>query len=226
MPGFFTRTTLACMKPDEFIEFYRTARASAILRTHLTDAAAPAMNAAISAGFRVLEFTLTVPEALARISEFASRRDIVVGAGTVLTAHQARAAVKAGARFLVSPVVDEAVIEEAKSLNVAMMPGCYSPTELLRAHRAGAGLQKLFPAPEPLPAFIKSVLGPLPFLRIVPTNGVHENNAMAVLKSGAFAVGFVNNLFDPNDLAQGAFDRVEERGRRMLAACGGGAAGG
>ena len=125
---------------------------------------------------------------------------------------------QAGARFLVSPVVDEAVIDESKSLDVAMMPGCYTPTELLRAHRAGAALQKLFPAPEPLPNFIKSVRGPLPFLRIVPTNGVHENNVTAVLKAGAFAVGFVNNLFDPNDLAQGRFDRVEERGRKMLEA--------
>jgi 2-dehydro-3-deoxyphosphogluconate aldolase/(4S)-4-hydroxy-2-oxoglutarate aldolase len=184
----------------------------------VADAAAPAMEAAIRAGFRVLEFTLTVPEALARISEFAGRKGLAVGAGTVLTSHQARAAVKAGARFLVSPVVDEAVIDEAKSLGVAMMPGCATPTEMLRAHRAGAPLQKLFPAPAELPNWIKAVRGPLPMLKVVPTNGVHENNAAAVLKAGAFAVGFVNNLFDPNDLAQGMFQRIEDRGRRMLEA--------
>lgn len=206
------------MTPESFIDHYRTARASAILRTDLADAAEPAMRAAIAAGFRVLEFTLTVPNALELIREFSSIEDVVVGAGTVLTPPQARDAVEAGARFLVSPVVDEAVIDESKVLNVAMMPGCYTPTELLRAHRAGAALQKLFPAPEPLPNYIKSVRGPMPFLQIVPTNGVHENNAAAVLKAGAFAVGFVNNLFDPNDLAQGRFDRVEERGRRMLEA--------
>ena len=206
------------MKPDEFLDFYRSARASAILRTDMAEAATPAMEAAIRAGFRVLEFTLTVPQALERISEFAGMKDVVIGAGTVLTPQEARDAVKAGARFLVSPVVDEAVIDEAKALNVAMMPGCYTPTELLRAHRAGAPLQKLFPAPEPLPGFIRSVRGPLPFLRIVPTNGVHENNVAAVLKAGAFAVGFVNNLFDPNDLGLGRFDRIEQRGRRMLEA--------
>ncbi len=206
------------MKPESFIDFYRAARASAILRTDLVEAADPAMRAAIAAGFRVLEFTLTVPNALELISAFSRMEDVVVGAGTVLTAAQAREAVEAGAKFLVSPVVDEAVIDESKALNVAMMPGCYTPTELLRAHRAGAALQKLFPAPEPLPNYIKSVRGPMPFLRIVPTSGVHENNAAAVLKAGAFAVGFVNNLFDPNDLAQGRFDRVEERGRRMLEA--------
>jgi 2-dehydro-3-deoxyphosphogluconate aldolase / (4S)-4-hydroxy-2-oxoglutarate aldolase len=207
------------MKPDEFIAFYRAARGSAILRTNRANAAAPAMEAAVAAGFRVLEFTLTIPNAMELIADFSNREGVVVGAGTVLTPQQAEDAVKAGARFLVSPVLDEEVVRAAASLNVAMMPGCYTPTELLRAHRAGAGLQKLFPAPEPLPAFIKSVLGPIPFLRIVPTNGVHENNAAAVLKAGAFAVGFVNNLFDPNDLAAGAFDRIEDRGRRMLAAC-------
>jgi 2-dehydro-3-deoxyphosphogluconate aldolase/(4S)-4-hydroxy-2-oxoglutarate aldolase len=206
------------MKPEAFVDAFSQVRASAILRTEHAEAAAPAMDAAVRAGFRVLEFTLTVPDALARISEFSSRRGLVVGAGTVLTAHQARAAVKAGAQFLVSPVIDEAVIDEAKSLNVAIMPGCATPTEMLRAHRAGAVLQKLFPAPAELPAWIKSVRGPLPMLRIVPTNGVHENNAAAVLKAGAFAVGFVNNLFDPNDLAQGFFQRIEERGQRMLAA--------
>ena len=206
------------MTPADFLGFFRAARASAILRTDLADAAAPAMRAAVVAGFRVLEFTLTVPHALELIAEFSRINGIVVGAGTVLTSEQARDAVKAGARFLVSPVVDEAVIEASKSLNVAMMPGCYTPTEFLRAHRAGAAIQKLFPAPEPLPNYIKSVRGPMPFLNIVPTNGVHENNAAAVLKAGAFAVGFVNNLFDPNDLAQGRFDRVEDRGRRMLKA--------
>lgn len=206
------------MTPDEFVAFFRAAKASAILRTDLADAAAPAMHAAVNAGFRVLEFTMTVPDALDRIREFATLEGVVVGAGTVLTTQQAREAVNAGARFLVSPVVDEVIIREAALLGVAMMPGCYSPTELLAAHRAGAALQKLFPAPEPLPNYIKSVRGPMPFLKIVPTNGVHENNAAAVLKAGAFAVGFVNNLFDPNDLAQRRFDRIEERGRRMLEA--------
>lgn len=206
------------MSPESFVESFGRVRASAILRTDHADAAAPAMEAAIRAGFHVLEFTLTVPEALARISEFGSRKNLIVGAGTVLTAHQARAAVKAGAKFLVSPVVDDAMIDEAKSLGVAIMPGCATPSEMLRAHRAGAQLQKLFPAPAELPNWIKAVRGPLPMLKIVPTNGVHENNVAAVLKAGAFAVGFVNNLFDPNDLAQGMFQRIEDRGRRMLEA--------
>ena len=96
----------------------------------------------------------------------------------------------------------------------------YTPTELMRAHRSGAPLQKLFPAPASVPQFIGSVLGPLPFLRIVPTNGVDANNAAACLEAGAFAVGFTTALFDADDIAQHRFERIEERARGLLAALG------
>jgi Entner-Doudoroff aldolase len=206
------------MTPDDFIDFLGRHRASAILRTTIAEAAAPAMEAAIRGGFRVIEFTLTTPGALDLVRAFAGRDDVVVGAGTVLTPDEARAAVDAGARFLVSPVTDEAVIETALELGVAAMPGTHTPTEMLRAHRAGAPLQKLFPAPGIGPKFVKATLGPLPFLRIVPTNGVHLNNAEAYLKAGAFAVGFVAPVFDPHDLAEGRFDRVEARARQLVEA--------
>ena len=160
------------MRPDDFVAFLGRARASAILRTDAEEAAAPAMEAALRAGFEVVEFTLTIPGALERIAEFSRRRGVVVGAGTALDADAARAAVAHGARFLVSPVTDEAVIEEAKRLGVAAMPGTHTPTEMWRAHRAGAPLQKLFPAPGTGPAFVRACMGPMPFLRIVPTNGV------------------------------------------------------
>jgi Entner-Doudoroff aldolase len=142
----------------------------------------------------------------------------VVGAGTVLTAQDAEDAVAHGARFLVSPVVDEEVIEAARRLGVAAIPGCATPTEMLRAWRAGAPLQKLFPAPGPGPAWVKATLAPLPFLRIVPTNGVTAENARAWLDAGAFALGFVAPLFDPADLAARRFDRIEERARFLLVA--------
>jgi 2-dehydro-3-deoxyphosphogluconate aldolase/(4S)-4-hydroxy-2-oxoglutarate aldolase len=204
------------MTIDDVVRTIGTLQACAILRTQAAGAARPAMDAAIAGGFRIIEFTLTTPNALELIGEFAARQDLLVGAGTVLTLQQARDAVAAGARYLVSTVVDEEVIEQARSLNVAMMPGTFTPTEMLRAHRAGAPLQKVFPAPDGGPGFIKAVLGPMPFLRLVPTNGVHENNAAAYLKAGAFAVGFVNTLFDPNDMAQGRFDRIEQRAARLL----------
>ncbi len=206
------------MKPQDFVAAFGEARASAIIRTVRTPDARAAMDAAVRGGFRVCEFTLTLPGALGLISEFAERADLIIGAGTVLTPDDARSAVEAGARFLVSPVVDDAVIAEAARLGVAVMPGCATPTEMLRAHRAGARLQKLFPAAATGPAWVAQTLAPLPFLRIVPTAGVTLDNAAAYLRAGAFAVGLVNSLFDPGDISAGRFDAIEARARATLAA--------
>ncbi|MDJ0975056.1 MAG: bifunctional 4-hydroxy-2-oxoglutarate aldolase/2-dehydro-3-deoxy-phosphogluconate aldolase [Planctomycetota bacterium] len=206
------------MTPDDVVAFLGQARASAILRTPHEAAAAPAMEAAVRGGFRAVEFTLTIPGVLDRIADFSKRDGLVVGAGTVLTVEDARAAVEHGARFLVSPVVDEAVIEEAHALGVAVMPGCHTPTEMHRAWRAGAQLQKLFPAPGLGPPYVKACLGPLPFLRIVPTNGVDVSNARAWLDAGAFALGMVAPLFDADEVANGDVDAIEARARALLAA--------
>jgi Entner-Doudoroff aldolase len=207
---------LSLMRSDAFIDTFAREKCSAILRTHLKEAAAPAMEAAIRGGFRICEFTLTIPGALDLIREFSQRNDIIIGAGTVLTPDEAHASVDAGAKFLVSPVFDEAVLAAAVTRGVAMMPGTFTATEMLRAHRAGAHLLKLFPGPEGGPSYLKSILAPLPSLKVVPTNNVHLNNARAWLKAGAFAVGFSNVLFDPNDVAAGAFDRIEERARALV----------
>jgi 2-dehydro-3-deoxyphosphogluconate aldolase/(4S)-4-hydroxy-2-oxoglutarate aldolase len=106
----------------------------------------------------------------------------------------------------------------AAELGVACMPGTHTPTEMLRAHRAGAQLCKLFPAPAGGPAWLRSVLAPLPFLKVVPTNGVDERNAAEWLGAGAFAVGFVSPLFDATDIRAGNWDAIEARARRCLAA--------
>ncbi|MDJ0522806.1 MAG: 2-dehydro-3-deoxyphosphogluconate aldolase [Planctomycetota bacterium] len=208
------------MTPDAFVELFGREKASAILRTSEEAAAAPAMDAAVRAGFRVVEFTLTTPGVYDRIAEFSRRDGLVVGAGTVLTVEDARAAVEHGARFLVSPVVDEAVIEEAARLGVAVMPGVHTPTEALRAHRAGAQLQKLFPAPGLGPDFVKACLGPLPFLKIVPTNGCDAENAGAWLSAGAYALGFVAPLFHAAEVLEGRVDLIEARARKLLQAVG------
>jgi len=206
------------MRADEFVELLRRERALAILRTHLEDRAAPAMEAAVRGGFRILEFTLNSPGALERIAEFSRRPGLVVGAGTVLEPDEARAALDAGASFLVSPVLDEGVVRIAVDAGVAMIPGTQTPTEMLRAHRAGALLQKLFPAPGRGPAFVRACLGPLPFLRLVPTNDIDADNAADYLRSGAFAVGCGNLLFDPADLGARRFSAVERRAAALLSA--------
>ena len=119
---------------------------------------------------------------------------------------------------MVSPIVDEAVIHRAHQLGVAAMPGTHTPTEMVQAHRAGAPLVKLFPAPGGGHAYLRSVLAPLPFLRIVPTNGVDEHNAADWLRAGAWAVGFVASLFDPADMAERRYDRIRDRARRLKTA--------
>ncbi len=210
------------MTPEAFVKLFGQEKASAILRTDDPDKAVQAMEAAIRGGFRIIEFTLTIPDVYDLVRDFSRRDGLVVGTGTVMDAEQARRSVAAGARFLVSPVVDEAVISAAKELGVASMPGTHTPTEMLRAHRAGAQLCKLFPSPHGGPAWVSSVLGPMPFLKIVPTNGVDHHNAGDWISAGAFATGFVAPLFVPSDIAAGRWDAIEERARKCLAAAQGG----
>jgi 2-dehydro-3-deoxyphosphogluconate aldolase/(4S)-4-hydroxy-2-oxoglutarate aldolase len=209
-----------------FVDTLRQHRATAILRCDDADRAAAAMDAAVAGGFRIVEVTLTTPGAYDLITALARRRDLaesggldhlIVGAGTVLTPKQAERAAQAGAQFLVSPITDPAVIEAAARLGVAAMPGAHTPTEMVAAHRAGAPLVKLFPAPAGGPAYLRSIRGPLPFLRIVPTAGVDEANAADWLEAGAWALGFVASLFDPHDLARGDMDAIEARARRIRA---------
>ena len=208
------------MTPDAFVQAFHEARASAILRTADPEAMQPAMDAAVRGGFRIIEFTLTCPDVYEHLAAYAQRDDLIVGAGTVLTVEQAERSVEAGARCLVSPVMDPEIIAAAVRLEVAIMPGCFSATEMFDAHRHGAHLCKLFPAPGTGPTYVKSILAPLPFLKIVPTNGVHQNNAEAFLKAGAHAVGFTTALFDPNDMAAGRFEMIEQRARTLLDAVG------
>jgi 2-dehydro-3-deoxyphosphogluconate aldolase/(4S)-4-hydroxy-2-oxoglutarate aldolase len=185
------------------------------------------MEAAVGGGVRIVEFTLTTPGVFDLIADFAAMTSLppvdgldtpVVGAGTVLTPGQARDAVRAGARFLVSPVADEAVIRESRALDVAVIPGIHTPTEMAMAHRAGAPLLKLFPAPAGGPAYLRSVLAPMPFLRVVPTNGVDETNLERWLEAGAWGVGLVAPLFRPDDMQRGDWPAIEARAASMRAA--------
>ena len=138
-----------------------------------------AMNAAIHGGFRIVEFTLSIPGAFELIEEFVTRDGLVVGAGTVLTVDDAERR-EAGAVPGISGR-GRSRNRQAAALHVAVMPGCCSPTEMLRAHRAGAPLQKLFPEQSIGPRWVKQTLGPLPFLKIVPTSGSDAGKCRGLL---------------------------------------------
>jgi 2-dehydro-3-deoxyphosphogluconate aldolase / (4S)-4-hydroxy-2-oxoglutarate aldolase len=191
-------------------------RVSAILRTNDERLGAQAMQAAVAGGLRMVEFTLTTPNALRLIAEFARDERLLVGAGTVMSRAEARAAVEAGARFIVSPICDPEVIAEAQALGVVCVPGTYTPTEMIAAHRAGADFVKLFPAPADIAAYVAAVLGPLSYLRIFPTSGVTVENFVDVLRAGAAGVGFVNSLFVPSELAAGDFAAIERRAADIM----------
>ncbi len=190
-------------------------RVSAIIRTNDRSLASDAMDAAVDGGFRIIEFTLTTPGALELIAEFSNRSTLIVGAGTVLTTNQACDAVSAGAKFLVSPVVDPAVIAEAARLDVPSIPGAYTPTEMENAYRSGADLVKVFPAPAGGVGFIEAIRGPLPHLRLFPTAGVTPDNFLEYLRAGCAGVGFVRSLFEPTDLASGDLSAIRDRARAI-----------
>jgi Entner-Doudoroff aldolase len=185
---------------------------SAIIRTDDKKLAAAAMNAAVEGGFRTVEFTLTTPGALQLISEFRKRDDdLLVGAGTVMSVDQANDAVNAGAQFIVSPVCNPEIISYAVEIDVVSIPGTYTATEMDTAHQLGADMVKLFPAPADIPGYLSAILGPMPYLKIFPTNGVDIDNMLSVLSAGAAGVGFVKTLFNPTDMEMNDFTAIKKR---------------
>jgi len=189
---------------------------SAIIRTDNHKVAEQAMHAAVDGGFRVVEFTLTTPGSLNLITQFRENDDIIVGAGTVMSPTIVQEAVEAGAQFLVSPVCNVDVIQEAEKLDVVSIPGTFTATEMETAHRAGADFVKLFPAPENVAEYIRFILAPLPYLKIFPTSGVNLDNMLDVLQAGAAGTGFVRPLFDPEMIRNKNYDGIRQRAEAIV----------
>jgi 2-dehydro-3-deoxyphosphogluconate aldolase/(4S)-4-hydroxy-2-oxoglutarate aldolase len=169
-------------------------------------------------GVRAVELTLTTPNALDTIAAASGEEDrLLVGAGTVLTAEDARAAVEAGARYLITPAVLPEVIEEGARLGVPVLPGAATPTEILQAWRLGAALVKVFPAgPLGGPAYLRAVRAPLPDVPLVPTGGVGIEEVPAYLHAGAHAVGMGAPLLG-DVCADGDMRGLAGRTRRLVA---------
>jgi 2-dehydro-3-deoxyphosphogluconate aldolase/(4S)-4-hydroxy-2-oxoglutarate aldolase len=146
-------------------------------------------TAVIEGGVDVVEVPLNVPGALAAISSLSAIPGALVGAGTVMSATDACAALDAGARFLLSPVLRPEVIEAAHAAGAAAVPGAFTPSEIDACTRAGADLVKLFPADRLAPADLRVLLAALPDARLVPTGGITAANAAGWLAAGAVAVG-------------------------------------
>jgi 2-dehydro-3-deoxyphosphogluconate aldolase / (4S)-4-hydroxy-2-oxoglutarate aldolase len=171
-------------------------------------------------GVRAIEVTMTVPGAVPLIEELGASlpRDILVGAGTVLDPETARQVILAGARFVVSPVFNREVVSLCHRYDVAAMPGCFTPTEILAAWEAGADMVKVFPATALGPGFFRDVHGPLPQVRLMPTGGVTRENAGDWIRAGAVAIGVGTALVTKKAVAAGRFDEITASARQFVEA--------
>jgi 2-dehydro-3-deoxyphosphogluconate aldolase / (4S)-4-hydroxy-2-oxoglutarate aldolase len=167
-----------------------------VIRTPTFELVAPVVEALVSGGVLAVEVTMTVPDALRALRDVQGRfgNRILLGAGTILNAPQCKAAIDAGAQYVISPVTKLEIVEAAHALDKPVMLGAYTPTEAQLAHEAGADFIKIFPADKLGPGYIKSIRAPLPHLRIVPTGGVDLQTAPEFLKAGCAALGVGSSL--------------------------------
>jgi len=181
---------------SDVMERIRSERVVAVLRANSPGELMEVAGALREGGIRCLEFTMTTPGAVEMIRKAVAElgEDVLLGAGTVLTAADAEAALGAGARFLVSPSLKIEVIGAAKRRGVPVLPGAFTPTEVLAAWEAGVDAVKVFPAGQLGPSYIKDLHGPFPGLPLLPTGGIGIDDAAAYLEAGAVAVGVGGNL--------------------------------
>jgi 2-dehydro-3-deoxyphosphogluconate aldolase/(4S)-4-hydroxy-2-oxoglutarate aldolase len=192
----------------------------AVVRLDDAAAGAEVARALADGGVKAIEVTMTVPNAVRLIAELSASLgdDILVGAGTVVDAGTAREVIAAGARFVVGPVFRPAVIDACHEQDVPMMPGCFSPTEILSAWDAGADVIKVFPATALGPTFFKDIRGPLPHVKLMPTGGVTLANAGEWIRAGAVAIGAGTSLVDRKAVAERRFDAIRDAAIQFVTA--------
>jgi 2-dehydro-3-deoxyphosphogluconate aldolase/(4S)-4-hydroxy-2-oxoglutarate aldolase len=179
-------------------------------------------------GVRMVEITLTVPGALDIIAAVSRQlgEAVLIGAGTVLDAATARMAILAGASFVVGPCFDRETVDLCKLYDIAVMPGCITPTEIVAAWKAGADVVKIFPGRLGTPGYFQDLKGPLPHVRMMPTGNVDLKTAPEYLKAGAVAVGVGKALVDVAAVKSRQFGVITENARtfrRLVADARGGA---
>jgi 2-dehydro-3-deoxyphosphogluconate aldolase/(4S)-4-hydroxy-2-oxoglutarate aldolase len=174
-----------------------------------------------AAGIDVIEITMTVPGAVEVIERIVRQHGnaMVVGAGTVLERDTARACLKAGASFIVSPMFDQGTVDFCRSENVAVMPGALTPTEVVRAWRAGADVVKVFPCGAVGGAsYIRALKAPLPEIPLMPSGGVTIGTVADFIRAGAWAAGAGADLLDGRLLREGKGEAITEKARAWVEA--------
>jgi len=196
----------------------REHRLVAILRSDRSEELVPLCDALYESGIRIIEITMTVPKALETIAAVDKRigPKILLGAGTVLDPETAEAVVKAGAKFVVSPVVDLETIHACHKLETLIMPGAMTPTEIGTAFKAGARIVKLFPASIGGPEYLKTLKGPFPQIALLPTGGIDLENMTEFLQAGACAVGVGSSLIQKTAVLNGDWDAVRGHAEKFV----------
>jgi 2-dehydro-3-deoxyphosphogluconate aldolase/(4S)-4-hydroxy-2-oxoglutarate aldolase len=206
------------MTKADKLNLIRATGVIAIIRAQSSDQLIAAADAVEAGGVKVIEVTMTTPGALGVI-EKATRRygqDVLFGAGTVLDAETARAAILAGAGFIVAPTLDLESIALCNRYGIPVIPGCYTPTELLTAWESGADMLKLFPASFGGPDLVKAIMAPLPQLEILPVGGVSLNTAAEFIKKGAAALGIGSSLINQEVLDAGDWAELTRRAAAFI----------
>lgn len=192
----------------------------AIIRSPSSELLVDVAEALVAGGISVMEVTFTVPNALDVLAAVKKKLGdrILLGAGTVLDTETARAALLAGAEFIVTPTVNTKVIEMCRRYDKVIMPGGFTPTEILTAWEAGADAVKVFPAEIGGPAHLRAVKGPFPQIRLLPTGGVTLESLGDFVKAGACAVGLGSALVEKTALEQKNFGRITDLAKQYVAA--------
>lgn len=187
------------------------------------DMVEPVLEALYEGGIRVAEITMTVPNAISLIRKAVAKSpgDFLMGVGSVTNAEMTEEAVNAGAKYVVSPIMTKEIIDKAIELEVPVMPGAFTPTEIQQAWEWGADIVKVFPADIVGMNFIKAVKAPLPHLKLMPTGGVTLTNGGEWLKAGACAVGIGSALTDKEAIKRGDFDTIRNNAKILVSNLGG-----
>ncbi|MDM8006111.1 MAG: bifunctional 4-hydroxy-2-oxoglutarate aldolase/2-dehydro-3-deoxy-phosphogluconate aldolase [Phycisphaerae bacterium] len=180
----------------EIIREIETTGLVAIIRASGSDELIDVVNALRAGGVTCIEVTMTTPNALEviRAARKAVGNSAAIGVGTVLDSETARAAILAGAQFVVAPITDLPTIEICKRYSVPVIPGAFTPTEIVRAWQAGADFVKVFPTSAVGAGYINDLRGPLPHIKFVPTGGVNLDTVADFIKAGAAALGVGSSL--------------------------------
>ena len=191
----------------------------AIIRANSANELIDAAAAIHAGGVNVIEVTMTTPNALQVISDVSSAYgdSVLVGAGSVLDAETARAVMLAGAEFIVSPVTRADVIEICNRYGKVVIPGAFTPTEILTAWETGADYVKVFPSSGVGASYIKDIKAPLPHIPLVPTGGINAENAAEFINAGATALGVGSSLVNNQLIEAGQFESLTERAKKLSA---------